>query len=540
MAEAKLYVSREELSCSICLELLNNPVTIPCGHSYCMNCIRLHWDANACGIQYNCPQCRKTFHPRPVLGKNVVVAEMVEKLKRTERRPAPRTEPQPAPRTEHQSAPRTERRPAPRTEPQPAPRTEHQPAPRTERRPAPRTERRPAPRTEPQPAPRTVPQTVPLSAPQPVQVSHIEARPGDVECDVCTGRKYKAIKSCLVCLNSLCQIHFQRHENAFKGDRHCLIDATEQLQEMICPIHNELLEIFCHTDQMSICIQCTTGLHKNHDVTSGAERINQGHQSQWQIPEHLPMSSSSYSVPPAPFSFDVVSRSDYARKTLSKRLKKKVDDFLNSEILLVSGCVMRYTFPTDGPKNRSEILQYSHRLSMDSNTMNETLLLSGGNRVATNTGKLQLYPEHPDRFDCWPQVLCKESVCGRAYWEFEWSGKAGVGVSLAYKSICRKGNGDESKFGCNDQSMNLDCSPFKYTFWDSNKKTKLNVNTSKIHSRLGVYVDYTAGFVFFFSISFKMKLIYIVHTKFTQPIFPGFKVYCGSSVKLCDPSVNCA
>uniref|UniRef100_A0A8C1IHQ0 FinTRIM family, member 54 n=1 Tax=Cyprinus carpio TaxID=7962 RepID=A0A8C1IHQ0_CYPCA len=251
-------------------------------------------------------------------------------------------------------------------------------------------------------------------------------------------------------------------------------------------------------------------------------------------------SSTSYSVPPEPFSFDVGSQSDYARKSFSKRLKKKMDHLLRSEILVVSGWVMRYTFPTDEPRNRNEILQYSHKLSMDSNTTNETLLLSGGNRVATNTGKVQLYPEHPDRFDCWPQVLCKESVCGRAYWEFEWSGRAGVGVSLAYQSICRKGNGDESKFGCNDQSMSLYCSPSKYTFWDSNKKTKLHVNTSKLKtSRLAVYVDYSAGFVFFYSISDKMKLIYIVHTTFTQPICPGFMVYCGSSVKLCDPAMNC-
>ncbi len=177
---------------------------------------------------------------------------------------------------------------------------------------------------------------------------------------------------------------------------------------------------------------------------------------------------------------------------------------------------------------------------MDSTTINETLLLSGGNREAINTGKVQLYPEHPDRFDCWPQVLCKESVCGRAYWEFEWSGRAGVGVSLAYKSICRKGNGDESKFGCNNHSMILYCSPSKYTFWDSNKKTKLYVNISKVKtSRLAVYMDYSAGTVCFFSISDKMKLLHIVQTTFTQPIYPGFRVYCGSSVKLCDPAMNC-
>lgn len=135
---------------------------------------------------------------------------------------------------------------------------------------------------------------------------------------------------------------------------------------------------------------------------------------------------------------------------------------------------------------------------------------------------------------------CAERVCGRAYWEIEWSGSAGVGISLSYRSICRKGRGDECKFGCNDQSMNLYCSPSKYIFWDNNKKTKLYVNTSKLKSsRLGVYVDYSAGIVNYFSISDKMKLIYIFQGTFTQPIYPGFMVYFGSAVKLCDPAMNC-
>ncbi|XDV54217.1 hypothetical protein PO909_022560 [Leuciscus waleckii] len=457
MAEANISVSREQFSCAICLDLLNDPVTIPCGHSYCMDCIRRYWDENAQLRVYSCPQCRHNFNLRPVLARNVVVAEMVEKLRRTG------------------------------------------------------------------------PQAAPQTAPQAAHVPHCDARPGDVECDVCTGRKYKAIKSCLVCLNSFCPIHFQQHENLFEVERHCLIDATEQLQEMICPIHNELLEIFCHTDQMSICMRCTMDFHKNHDVSPGAERMNQ--------------SSSSLTVSREPtdlFSFDVSSRSSNLRKTFSKKIKKKIDNFLNSEVAVVSGLVMHYNNPTDAPRNRNEILQYSQELSMDSNTMNEILRLSGGNRVATNTGKVQRYPNHPERFDCWPQVLCRESVCGRAYWEVEWSGSAGVGISLSYRSICRKGRGDECKFGNNVQSTNLYCSPSKYTFWDSNKKTKLNVNTSKLKSsRLGVYVDYSAGIVNYFSISDTMKLIYIVQGKFTQPIYPGFTVYFGSAVKLCGPSMNC-
>ncbi len=53
--------------------------------------------------------------------------------------------------------------------------------------------------------------------------------------------------------------------------------------------------------------------------------------------------------------------------------------------------------------------------------MNKHLRLSERNRVITGTDTDQQYPDHPDRFDMYRQVLCRESVCGRCYWELEWS-----------------------------------------------------------------------------------------------------------------------
>ncbi len=93
---------------------------------------------------------------------------------------------------------------------------------------------------------------------------------GDVQCDVCTGRKYKAAKSCLMCLNSYCQNHLEQHESWFKGKRHNLTDATGRLQEMICQKHEKLLEVFCRTDQKCICVLCMMDEHKNHDTVSAA------------------------------------------------------------------------------------------------------------------------------------------------------------------------------------------------------------------------------------------------------------------------------
>ncbi|XDV25817.1 hypothetical protein PO909_029668 [Leuciscus waleckii] len=171
----------------------------------------------------------------------------------------------------------------------------------------------------------------------------------------------------------------------------------------------------------------------------------------------------------------------------------------------------------------------SHRLTLDLNTVNTHLLLSEENREITDTDTVQPYPYHPDRFDTVYQVLCRESVCGRCYWEIEWSGR-GVSISVSYKSISRKGREKECEFGRNDQSWSLFCSPFSYSFRHNNTVTELPV---KPISRIGVYVDHSAGTLSFYSVSDTMSLIHTVQTTFTQPLYPGFWVGCKSSVKLC-------
>ncbi|KAL1276951.1 hypothetical protein QQF64_023624, partial [Cirrhinus molitorella] len=205
------------------------------------------------------------------------------------------------------------------------------------------------------------------------------------------------------------------------------------------------------------------------------------------------------------------------------QLKDKLVYFCKEELKKISE---RVTLNNIVPRTRNDFLQYFHQLTLDLNTVNKCLCLSERNRVIKYTGTKQPYPDHPERFDVF-QVLCRESVCGRCYWEIEWSGS--VHISVSYKSINRKGRGYERVFGRNDQSWSLFCSPSSYSFIHNDIVTKLPVVSS---SRIGVYVDLSAGTLSFYSISDTMSLIHTVQTTFTQPLYPGFYVYSGSSVKL--------
>ncbi|XP_050960616.1 tripartite motif-containing protein 14 [Labeo rohita] len=101
---------------------------------------------------------------------------------------------------------------------------------------------------------------------------------------------------------------------------------------------------------------------------------------------------------------------------------------------------------------------------------------------------------------------------------------------MSYKSIRRKGQGDECEFGSNDQSWSLIWTFLGYSFIHNNIVTVLPVKS--ISRRVGVYVDVSAGTLSFYSVSDTMSLIHTVQTTFTQPLYPGLRVWSGS-LKLC-------
>ncbi|XP_072564230.1 NACHT, LRR and PYD domains-containing protein 3-like [Paramormyrops kingsleyae] len=183
-------------------------------------------------------------------------------------------------------------------------------------------------------------------------------------------------------------------------------------------------------------------------------------------------------------------------------------------------------------RTRPGIHKYSCQLMLDPNTANRDLSLSTGNRKATCGAKRQPYPDHPERFDGWTQVLCRESLTGRCYWEAEWTGEdARIGVT--YKGIERKGDSADCVLGHNDKSWSLFCSPRRYSVLHKNKQTVIPIKPSGSH-RVGVYLDWAAGTLSFYRVSSdRLTLLYSFTSSFTEPLYPGFLVYPNSPVSLC-------
>ncbi|XP_058872686.1 tripartite motif-containing protein 16-like [Acipenser ruthenus] len=190
-----------------------------------------------------------------------------------------------------------------------------------------------------------------------------------------------------------------------------------------------------------------------------------------------------------------------------------------------------YSLQAPEPRNRAEFLKYSCQLTLDPNTAKRVLCLSEGNRKVTWRRETQRYPDHPERFDRYPQVLCREGLSGtRCYWEIEWSGRwASIGVT--YKGISRKGKDHSCGLGYNDKSWSLICSDSRYTALHNNNQTAITAPRSP---RIGVYLDFNAGTLSFYGISDTMTLLHRFQTTFTEPLYPGFWLWSsGSTVTIC-------
>ncbi|XP_062329711.1 E3 ubiquitin-protein ligase TRIM39-like [Osmerus eperlanus] len=186
MASAGVLLSEEQVQCSICLDVYTKPVSTPCGHNFCLTCIKDYWDTSD---QYSCPLCKEKFNIRPKLRVNTFIAEMADQVK-----------------------------------------------------------------------------SLGVAEPTPLTQKQALNNPGLVSCDVCTGAKLKAVKSCLECQTSYCETHLEPHQIAPALKKHQLMDPVENLEDRVCQKHGKPLELFCRADQTCVCQFCTETDHKAHET----------------------------------------------------------------------------------------------------------------------------------------------------------------------------------------------------------------------------------------------------------------------------------
>ncbi|XP_069041095.1 tripartite motif-containing protein 16-like [Lepisosteus oculatus] len=567
----------DQLLCPVCLCILKQPVTTPCGHSYCQECIQHHWDQSALDGLYSCPQCRRAFSTRPVLAKSTVLAEVIDSLRRTGLGPPPPSAPSPGP-------------------------------------------------------------------PPPAAPSPSRAGPMGVLCDVCTGPKLSAVKSCVVCSASYCAPHLRPHQESRVLAGHRLVSPAERLQGALCLQHGRALEVYCRTDLVCICLLCTLHGHRDHDTVPVEEqralkqeqlagmlmeirhttqqrreelqRARQGVESvkssarealaesaeifgelahavermrgpvveqiaeqerratreaeavvgrlekemeqlrrrEAELEQLLQVKDTLHflqSVPPA-HSPPEPGRapSSPARPDFSlAAVRKAVSDMreLLESVCRATSVPAGWTEDTSSsllhnvsrlqttpePRNRAEFLKCCCQLFLDPNTVHPNLLLSEGNRRLVRTRKVQPYPSHPERFDSYYQALCREALTGkRFYWEVEWAGRE-VFVGVAYRSMGRRGQGLLAGLGRSSKSWGVLCSASGYSAWHDNQSTAVPAPRSH---RVGVFLDHSRGLLSIYSVSDTMALLHRFQASFTEPLYLGFGVVNpGDSVSIRQP-----
>lgn len=194
-------------------------------------------------------------------------------------------------------------------------------------------------------------------------------------------------------------------------------------------------------------------------------------------------------------------------------LRDKLQEALKQDWTNISLTQVEVPLSEPGPGTREDFLKHFHQITLDPNTINKWLFLSQDYKSATLKREAESYTLHPDRFSDWHQVLSTKILTGCCYWEVEMTG-ARICVAVSYKDIRRAWRSPESGFGLNDKSWALNCYGI-YDFWHNNVRTPVSGPRS---SRVGVYLDYSAGFLSYSVSESTMALLHRVQTSFTQPL----------------------
>ncbi|XP_071378736.1 protein NLRC3-like [Centroberyx affinis] len=165
--------------------------------------------------------------------------------------------------------------------------------------------------------------------------------------------------------------------------------------------------------------------------------------------------------------------------------------------------------------------KYAYELTLDPNTAHRNLFLSEDKRKVTLVLANQPYNGHTERFDYYQQLLCRNGLTGRCYWEVKWEG--GVYIGMTYRGIRRKGKCEDCRLGGNGKSWSLVCSDDGYSAWHNNRETAIRSLSSSGSNRVAVYLDWPAGSLSFYRFSSDTLIhLHTFYSTFTEPLYPGF------------------
>ncbi|KAM9365318.1 E3 ubiquitin-protein ligase TRIM21-like [Pholidichthys leucotaenia] len=525
MSAATNLPSEDHFLCSICLDVFTDPVSIPCGHNFCKNCITQHWDVgNSC----QCPMCKKKFNMRPELHINTFISETVSQFRRESQQKSSSSS------SEQQAA-----------------------------------------------------------------------KPGEVLCDVCTGTKLKALKSCLVCLFSYCETHLEPHLTVNRLKKHLLIDPVENLEGRMCMKHDEPLKLFCKTEQTCICMLCSYSDHKSHDVVPLREECEgkkaelgktEAEMQQMIQKRRLKIEEIKESVKKSKDAADgekaegvqvFTALKESVERCLNKLIKKiedkqkrmekqaedsikdleqeicelmkrssEVEQLLKSEDhlhLLQSFSSLKAAPPTkdwtevrvcppsyEGTVVRAvvqleetirkemkkklmeaelkRVQQYAVDVTLDPDTASKWLILSEDGKQVKDGDERKKLPDNPERFSLCPCVLGNQSFSsGRFYFEVQVKGKTDWDLGVARESINRKGK------------ITLTPQNGYWTVWlrNGNEYSACENSPVCLHlqsgpEKVGVFVDYEEGLVSFYDVDAAALIYSFTGCSFNHKLLPFF------------------
>ncbi|XP_046873014.1 tripartite motif-containing protein 16-like [Hypomesus transpacificus] len=543
MAQQGVVLDQDQFCCSVCLDLLKDPVTLACGHSYCSSCIEGYWDQDEQKGVYSCPQCRQSFTLRPTLKRNNMLAEVVEKLNETGgAQVAPSELTNPAGPGEVTcdlcTGPRKQRALKSclvcmvsycQTHLQP-----HYQVPGLKKH-------------------KLVEATSGLQ--EMICSSHDKLlevfcrTDQQCICMLCTMEEHKGHDTVsakaerkekqdkLVLSQQEVQQRVQQREKELKE----LQQAVESLKvsgqaaekdieriftELIRSIERRRSEVKdLSRAQQGAAVSQAKGLLKRLEQEiaelrrrdAELEKLSHTEDNIHFLQNYQSLSNTSVSSDGPSISVPPLQYFKHVTEVVSE-LRDKLEELIQREWSNISTTVSTMdVFLPPEPKTRADLLPYSCQLTLDPNTTYTRLSLSEENRKVTYLMQQQPYPVHPERFTVYSQVLCKEALSGRCYWEVERRGGR-VETAVSYKDIIRTDG--HSGFGNSDKSWRLRCSSGGYTFRHNRVDAAVSGPQS---SRVGMYLDHKAGTLSFYSVvSDTVTLLHRVQTTFTQPLYPGF------------------